>query len=514
MDWKDYAQKQDCAFRGPEAERFFLELSDTDAHSHAIAESLEKNGVGPWRPGYNFGAFAAEWGYGYTHLRGQKDGMGREIGGAEDPPPADRPQALEAAEKFLRQFYIREMPRPWVSMNGHYPWHHYAGEFGYDRLGTEVGENINNIQWHIALNRGAAVQYQRPWFIDFSSWYGPGVLDYFVPPHWPEYSGSDRGHSLSLVRRSFYMSYMAGADEVVAESGGVIAVLPETDAGGLHKLSPYGELCREFYRFTQQYPQVGNAYVPLALLLDKYHGAYPGFEGRKAFGQFPYGPGDEMIWRVVDTFFPGGWEVQGKQETGCLVNTPYGDGIDVLLQNAPADVLARYPMLLPAGNVQWQPGEVERLTAYVRAGGTLLLNSAYAAAFGLKGSPCGRYPSGGGQIVLYGAQPFDTAELPTLLDELWQTYMPVRFSEPIEYSLNLAADYVYLMLVHNRGVTKDYHTPVQIDRSAGIQLTVTWNEELPGVIEEILTGEQPVVSGRGFVTGLEPGEIKIFKWKR
>ena len=144
----------------------------------------------------------------------------------------------------------------------------------------------------------------------------------------------------------------------------------------------------------------------------------------------------------------------------------------------------------------------------------LLLNSAYAAAFGLKGSPCGRYPSGGGQIVLYGAQPFDTAELPTLLDELWQTYMPVRFSEPIEYSLNLAADYVYLMLVHNRGVTKDYHTPVQIDRSAGIQLTVTWNEELPGVIEEILTGEQPVVSGRGFVTGLEPGEIKIFKWKR
>lgn len=171
-------------------------------------------------------------------------------------------------------------------------------------------------------------------------------------------------------------------------------------------------------------------------------------------------------------------------------------------------------MLLPAGNVQWQPGEVERLTAYVRAGGTLLLNSAYAAAFGLKGSPCGRYPSGGGQIVLYGAQPFDTAELPTLLDELWQTYMPVRFSEPIEYSLNLAADYVYLMLVHNRGVTKDYHTPVQIDRSAGIQLTVTWNEELPGVIEEILTGEQPVVSGRCFVTGLEPGEIKIFKWKR
>ena len=87
MDWKDYAQKQDCAFRAPEAERFFLELSDTDAHSHAIAESLEKNGVGPWRPGYNFGAFAAEWGYGYTHLRGQKDGMGREIGGAEDPPP-------------------------------------------------------------------------------------------------------------------------------------------------------------------------------------------------------------------------------------------------------------------------------------------------------------------------------------------------------------------------------------------------------------------------------------------
>lgn len=51
MDWKDYAQKQDCAFRATrKPRRFFLELSGTDVHSHAIAESLEKNGVGPWRP--------------------------------------------------------------------------------------------------------------------------------------------------------------------------------------------------------------------------------------------------------------------------------------------------------------------------------------------------------------------------------------------------------------------------------------------------------------------------------
>lgn len=510
MDWKAYAKRQVCAFREPNEERFFLEASDNSEHGKAIVRALEKHGVGPWKPGYNYGAFAAEWGYGFTHLRGQKDGMGREIGGADDPPPADRPQALAQAEDFLKKFYIRDLPRPWVSMNGHYPWHHYAGEFGYDRLGTEIGENINNIQWHIALNRGAAVQYQKPWFIDFSSWFGPGVLDYFDPPHWPEYSGVDNGHSLNLVRRSFYMSYMAGADEVVAESGGAISVLPDVDADGVYRLSPYGELCREFYQFTKRLPHTGNAYVPLALVLDKYHGAYSGFDGHFAFGQFPYGEGDEMLWRVVDTVFPNGWEVQGKQEVGYLVNAPYGDGIDVLLQNAPADVLERYPIVLPAGDIHWQAEEIERMTAYVKKGGTLLLNVAYAAAFGLD-EVSERYPLGDGQILLYGESAFDTTALPEILNELWKVHMPVSFSQPVEYSLNLCGNTVYLMLIHNVGVTKDCCKPVKFDASAAMELTVMWNAEPMTAAEDMLSGERPTVNDHTFTTLMQPGDIKIFK---
>ena len=514
MDWMTVADGQSCAHRAPEDERFFLELSDSDEHGREIAAALKKNGVGPWRPGYNYGAFAAEWGYGYTHLRGQKDGMGREIGGAEDPPPADRPAALNEAQEFLQRFYIHGAPRPWVAMNGHYPWHHYSGRFGYDRLGSEVGENINNIQWHIALNRGAAVQYKKPWFIDFSSWFGPGVLDYFDPPHWIGYSGADNGHSLSLVRRTFFMSYMAGADEVIAESGGMIAVLPERDGDGDLRISPYGELCRAFSRFVEQFPDVGNAYIPLALVLDEYHGAYPGFEGKKSFGRFAYTAGDEMLWQIVDIFFPGGWEVQGRREEGCLINTRYGDGIDVLLQDAPQDVLDRYPVLLPAGDIAWRTEEVERLLAYVRCGGTLLLNAAWADTFGLGEKAPDTYPIGNGRICLYGSKAFAVDGLTALLDGLWAEKMPLRFSVPVEYTIGASADQVWLMLINNDGVTKDYHTPVQIDENARRETEVTYRGAMPDSITDILSGESvPVADGR-FRTVLEPGQIRIYSWAR
>ena len=66
----------------------------------------------------------------------------------------------------VRRYYLRlrddalakatpEQRKLFSSVNGHYCYQHYACEWGCDLVGSEVGENINSIQAHIAFTRGA-----------------------------------------------------------------------------------------------------------------------------------------------------------------------------------------------------------------------------------------------------------------------------------------------------------------------------------------------------------------------
>ena len=57
------------------------------------------------------------------------------------------------------------------AMLGHYLMHHMSAIWSaLTVIGSEVGENINSVQAHFAFNRGAARQFNLPWFIDFSDW--------------------------------------------------------------------------------------------------------------------------------------------------------------------------------------------------------------------------------------------------------------------------------------------------------------------------------------------------------
>ena len=255
---------------------------------------------------------AAEWGYSFTHLNGQTDGAGRRIQAGYPEPPTNRAGCLPVIEAFLKRQYIAGADHPWVSMNGHFPWHHYAAEFGFDQLGSEIGENINSYQWHVALTRGAARQYARPWFIDFSAWHGPSVTDYSEGKIWGENSGPDHGHSMSLFERALFMSYMAGAGQITAEAGGAIAFLTALDEEGRYRLSPYGEVCRRLREFTLAHPDVGVPITPFAVVLDYYHGAYPGFGKRRAFWQFDYNAGDNMTWELIDLIGPAAGKSWGE----------------------------------------------------------------------------------------------------------------------------------------------------------------------------------------------------------
>lgn len=220
---------------------------------------------------------AAEWGYTVLNLpTGSMDGAGRVINNIyldNKASIADRETALKTIMKFVKtQYQVKDQNTRWYSMNGHHCWHHYAGAEGATILASEIGENIHGYQLHIAMNRGAARQYSKPWVIDFSSWHGASILDYSKGKVWKEYSGSKNGHSISLVERSMLMSYMAGADGVVAEAGSVICFYDDVTADDCYKLSPYGKVFQKLYQFSKNYSDVGITYTPFAVLLDQYHG--------------------------------------------------------------------------------------------------------------------------------------------------------------------------------------------------------------------------------------------------
>lgn len=461
----------------PQGFQFEVQLSSLGS-SYDIAKirkSIREHNLGEYDSALAK-TIAAEWGYSFTHLDGQLDGAGRRIQAGYAKPPADRAECLRVIEAFLQRQYIQGAAHPWASMNGHYPWQHYAGEFGFDQIGSEIGENINSYQWHIALTRGAARQYGRPWFIDFSAWHGPSITDYSAGKIWGDNSGPDHGHSLSLFERTLYMSYMSGASQITAEAGGAISFLPMVDEQGRYRLSPYGEVCKRLREFTLAHPDVGVPLAPVGIVLDFYHGAYPGFEKRQAFGHFDYSAGDEMTWDLIHLIWPGGWEVMGKKEVGTMVSTPFGDSFDILLQNAPQKVLNSYPCVVLSGDVKLSPAEAARCIRYVQQGGTLMLNRVYLRDFPAYAQrvaeriPC-EVADGKGRVIVYGPD-FRVGQLGPILRNQVAKSLPAEVEGDVEYLTNCRGNSVYVTLVNNNGVTKAPRSKAVVDESTATVTTI------------------------------------------
>jgi hypothetical protein len=429
----------------------------------------------------------AEWGYSFHHLKnGQPDGAGYKHYGGYPQPPRTRAEAAEMVKAYYNRLAAdaRAKAKPeelllFHSINGHYCYQHYGCEWGADIVGSEVGENINSTQAHLAFTRGAARQYGKPWLIDFSSWYGPSMYDEDPRKTWGEYSGPDRGHSLSLHRRTYYVAYLAGADVVVAE-GGWLNFFRSQQPGpdGTLPLSRLGEEGSRFYAFTKRHPDRGIPYTPVGLLIDPLHGIYPGFEQKLAWNAFPYTPGDQRILDLWESFFPNCLDVQAKRnEHGYLVSSPYGDILDVILSTAPEAVLASYPVLLLAGEITQDALLAARLRQYVRQGGTLLLSKADAqrAAIGrgLKLKP-DLLNAGGpdfvsvcrgrGAVVVYREDgPAGAGALAKLLSRVRDELVPLRVSGTFESLYNRMADGWIVTLVNNEGITKTYNEPPRVE---------------------------------------------------
>jgi len=323
---------------------------------------------------------AGEWGYCVTSLDGQVDGSGRfhdtQFDGVN--APKTRQEALDKIIDYLNRTYLSNVgdEKRITSMNGHYPWHHYAGMAGFNNIGTEIGEGMSSYQLRIAMNRGAAKQYGATWFVDFSQWYGGYILDYREGKTANASGSINGGHSLNLMERSLLLAFMGGADATIAEGGQYIAYDEEGN------ITPYGELCRKMNAFTTAYNDVGTAYTPYAFILDKYHGMDSGSPG-KIFDNFMYSRQDKFTHEILNEYI---WpsvikDTTGKDEATVMTYTPFGDSFDFLLQDASSELLQSYHALIFTGNIQLSERELNSYAEYVRNGGKLVLNTAYLDQF-------------------------------------------------------------------------------------------------------------------------------------
>lgn len=504
----------------PQGFQFEIQLSSlgTSYAAERVRQSIGGHNLGEYESAVS-PVMAAEWGYSFTHLDGQTDGAGRRIQAGYPTPPASRAECLPVIEAFLKRQYLAGRNHPWSSMNGHFPWHHYAAEFGFDQIGSEIGENINNYQWHIALTRGAARQFTRPWFMDFSAWHGPSITDYSAGRIWGEHSGPDHGHSMSLFERALFMSYLAGAGQITAEAGGAIAFLPTLDEQGRYQLSPYGRVCERLRKFSLAYPEVGIPLTPFAVVLDYHHGAYPGFGERRAFWKFDYNAGDTMTWELVNLIWPGGWEVMGKNETGTMVNGPYGDTFDVLLQNASPKVLNSYPCLILSGDLHLSVAEVARYASYVARGGTLILNSAHLPSFPqFKRMRAGAIQHearhGKGRVISYGPD-FQVTRLTPILQEELAKWLPVKVSPGVQYLVNLKPGIILVTLINNDGVTKAPKSRPVVDATMTRTVAVRYQGTSPlKSVRDIKNNKgYPFQNGADVTITIPPGELAVLEFK-
>jgi len=232
---------------------------------------------------------------------------------------------------------------------------------------SELGENIAHTNIQLAFTRGAARQYKLPWQTQLSTWWHwSSVRDYSEEPFWSWTPRAlpDGGHSLSLCKRIYYASYMSGANECVAEGSWANWFYNyDPDPDGAYRLSPLGEIGRDFHAFTKAFPDRGIPYTPIAILLGKNHSIGLGYKYNfsRPFSDPDKAPAvKNMIYGLFKSIWPTNSFVNSWDESTYLNNGPLGELFDVLVEDRDDEldpgiqpgVLENYPVLILSGNIQ------------------------------------------------------------------------------------------------------------------------------------------------------------------
>jgi len=358
---------------------------------------------------------------------------GESVGYVWDYAPAElKISASQSRRELLeahRQFYTNAIARKWRNMfhadvgamwdkmipaqsTSSITFSHALTDWGVKLLGMETAAVMPMTAMRIAFTRGAARQsggdflyYHAPNFGDTATTFtkaqnfaGP---DYFYHTRY----GPSMGPSLSWYRKSYYLYYMSGASAIYLEQGHDQFFQPGPGNNPL-QLNPLGRITEEFMKFAERHPERGAPYTPIAFLLDPAHG----FE-MTDYPQWPFevsqiSRADRALRELFGVAYFPATVVEGEPaiaDRQPFVSSVFGDVFDVLTASenretdtetqgrgdagagvsprprvspSPRQVLSAYRAIVVGGRIEWSPEWVQRLTEYVRNGGTVVLNAA------------------------------------------------------------------------------------------------------------------------------------------
>jgi len=430
-----------------------------------------------------------EWGY-YFHNLSHQEPWWHDVYGLDfekfkhlmkpaglagyDHRPANRRDCYEVLKDYFTSRSHDLLGRV-ISVTGHSHYEAYAAEWGARCIGLEVGENIAFTQSKFAFARGASRQWQRPWSVQVSPWFsGACTTSGPLRQEGGGARGLDAGHSLSLYERMWLHGWFAGAAMVTPENS--IAIFFEK-AAAPWTLTPHGKKAVEVFEIARTHDR-GVPFTPVAIVLDH-------LAGYNAYMDKPWGileptEGDRQVRDLFDhQLFPGSDHIHSapdpkNPESSYLRPTPYGEIFDVQLSNASLEVLASYPVLVLAGDIEFTDELVDKLEGALRRGTQVLLGKNHQSALGPRFARLKKYP---GAEVLEGWNNPTTgrpaAISDTRLQRLCRQTLPVEVSgEPIQYQVNRTTNGWVVELVNNAGVTKKPAEAALLDPTAVAQVVL------------------------------------------
>jgi len=465
---------------------------------------------------------------------------------------------------------------------------HALTQWGVKLIGMETAAVIPMTGMRIAFTRGAARQsggdflyYHAPNFGDTATTFtkaqnfaGP---DFFYHTRY----GSTMGPSLSWYRKSYFLFYMSGASAIYLEQGQDQFFKPGPGDNPL-QLNPLGRITDEFMQFAEKHPDRGTPYTPIAFLLDPAHG----FE-MTDYPQWPFevsqiDRSDRALRELFGVAYYPGLVVEGEPaiaDRQPFVSSVFGDVFDVLTatsekratSDSSHDLLSSYRAVVVGGRIDWSSEWTQKLTDYVRRGGTVVINAAQ-----VKGIPesllgihltndtaeadAARCLSPGdetqdltGQLFRYekvelkGATPLVTANsgdplvtinrvgkgsvifaaVSDLLGEdermvpfaahalahVFTDATPVTVRGDVEYLISRNTSGYVVTLLNNNGVFKPQQGMATVDRSAYVTVNVTLRGQPILGATDWVTDKKPTLSGDGLSVQVAPGGISVIDLK-
>lgn len=468
-----------------------------------------------------------EWGY-YFHNLSPNERWWRDVYGKEfesfkhlmkpkglagyDRLPSGKKECYEVIKDYF-QSRSRDLLGRVISVTGHSHYEAYVGEWGARCIGLEVAENIAFTQSKLAFARGASRQWNKPWSVQVSPWFsGACTTSGPLRQEGGGARGLDAGHSLSLYERLWLHGWFSGAAMVTPENS--IAIFFQK-AEAPWTLTSHGRKAAELFQFMQRHDR-GIPYTPVAIVLDHYAG-YNGYMD-KPWGILKPTVGDREVRDLFDhQLFPGSDSIHGKPdsenpESSYLRPTPFGEIYDVLLTSTPPEVLPSYPVILLAGDIEFDPGFLSELEKSLRRGSRVLMSARHREALGAEFARLARQ----GIVEVLDPWTNPSTGRPTAISNerlnlLAKEHLPVEIKgDEIEYQINRTLAGWAVEVINNHGVLKKPNQAAVVDPRATAHVRLQSKVASSRAVE---WRSGKTHRGTDIVeVDLEPGAVEYVEW--